>query len=397
MGTLFSTVNASKWYLSDANKDSSQTDQAQPQVTYGNKGWQFRTGDGRFLLQIESRLQFRYAYPFDTDPVTYEDFGQDDQNILKINRARLKIGGNVFQTWLKYYWEYELAAGNLLDFRMMVEKYSHINIKIGQWKVQYNRERVISSGKQQMTDRSLINRYFTVDRQQGISIFGHLKGKQLIDFNYWAGVFMGTGRGSKENDDANLMYMLRTQWNFFGRPIKFSGSDLDYHEDATGIIALAAITNRSPYTSFSQAGGGELPGFEPGKPGQYRVNQCLLETALKYHGFSWQQELHWKEINDLVANTVTVLRGNYIQFGYFLNYGWSVVPKPLEISVRHAIYDPDKDKKDVIMQEYSVDISWYFNGHRNKLNAELSYFDFQENITDKQDGYRVRFQWDVSI
>jgi hypothetical protein len=289
MGTLFSTVNASKWYLSDANEDSSKTEHGELQVTYGDKGWQFQTVDGRYLLQIESRLQFRYAFPFESDPVTYEDFGQDDQQILKINRARLKIGGNVFQTWLKYYWEYELAAGNLLDFRMMVEKYSHINIKIGQWKVQYNRERVISSGKQQMTDRSLINRYFTVDRQQGISIFGHLKGKQLIDFNYWAGVFMGTGRGSKENDDANLMYMLRTQWNFFGRPIKFSGSDLDYHEDATGIIALAAVTNRSPYISFSQAGGGELPGFEPGEPGQYRVNQCLLETALMYRGFSWQQ------------------------------------------------------------------------------------------------------------
>ena len=67
---------------------------------------------------------------------------------------------------------------------------------------------------------------------------------------------MGTGRGSKENDDTNLMYMVRTQWNFFGRSLNFTGSGLEYHKKATGLVALAAVTNKSPYTSISQAGGG---------------------------------------------------------------------------------------------------------------------------------------------
>lgn len=382
---------------SETEKDSLQKDLSQFRLTYGDKGWQFKSNSGRYLIHIESRLQFRYAFPFDSDPVSFEDFGKDNQQILKINRARLKIGGNVFESWLEYYWEYELAAGNLLDFRMMVEKYPWLKIKIGQWKVHYNRERVISSGKQQMTDRSLINRYFTVDRQQGISLYGNLKGQGIADFNYWAGAFMGTGRGNRANDDAELMYLLRAQWNFFGRPLKFTGSDLKYHEQAAGLVAFAAVTNKSPYTSFSQSGGGQLPGFDPGEPGQYRVNQSMLETAFMYRGFSWQQELHWKEINDRVNDKVTMLRGLYVQFGYFFHYLWTWVPKPLEISLRHATYDPDKDSEDVLMQEFSIDLSWYFGGHRNKLNADLSYFDFQENITDKQDGFRIRFQWDVSM
>jgi len=392
------SIGADQYFsASDGTTDSLSSDQIHIKVKYGDKGWQFETADGKYLLHIESRLQFRYAYPFDSDPVTYEDFAQDDQHILKINRARLKIGGNVYETWLKYYWEYELAAGNLLDFRLMLEKYSWFKIKIGQWKVQYNRERVISSGKQQMTDRSLINRYFTVDRQQGIAFYGRLQGTELADFNYWAGIFMGTGRGNKQNDDSKLMYMLRTQWNFLGELLKFSGSDLEYHEDGSGIIALAAVTNQSPYTSFSQAGGGELPGFKPGEPGQYRVNQCLLETAFKYRGFSWQQELHWKEINDLLNNNVTVLRGNYFQFGYFLYYWYPDIPKPLEITFRHTIYDPDRDVSDVLQQEFSLDINWYFNGHRNKLNAEISFFKFQKNSTEERDDYRFRLQWDVSM
>jgi phosphate-selective porin len=395
---LFSSVKADQNFLfSDTKKDSSTTKKSEPRITYGNKGWQFQSADGRYLLHVESRLQFRYAYPFDTDPVNHKDFEERDQQIIRINRARIKIGGNVFETWLKYYWEYELAQSNLLDFRVMVEKYPWLKVKVGQWKIHYNRERVISSGKQQMADRSLINRYFTVDRQQGISFYGNLKGNGITDFNYWAGAFMGTGRGNRENDDADLMYLLRGQWNFFGRLLKFTGSDLEFHEKAAGLIALAVVTNKSPYTSFSQSGGGQLPGFDPGAPGQYRVNQTLLETALMYRGFSWQQELHWKEINDRVNDKVTMLRGIYTQFGYFFHYWLIWVPKPLEISLRHALYDPDKDSEDVLMQEFSIDLSWYFNGHRNKLNAELSYFDFQENITDMQDGYRIRFQWDISM
>ena len=47
---------------------------------------------------------------------------------------------------------------------MMIEKWDFFKIKIGQWKAYYNRERIISSGKQQMTDRSIITRPFTLDR-----------------------------------------------------------------------------------------------------------------------------------------------------------------------------------------------------------------------------------------
>ena len=101
--------------------------------------------------------------------------------MLKINRARLKVGGHAFQPWLKYYWEYELSQSNLLDFRIEIEKWRWLSFKAGQWKVEYTRERRISSGEQQMIDRSIINRPFTLDRQQGIELYGRLKGKGVAD------------------------------------------------------------------------------------------------------------------------------------------------------------------------------------------------------------------------
>ena len=92
------SVHADPNFLRFRNRFISITQQ-KISVTYGNKGWEFGTTDGKFFT-VESRLQFRYAYPFDSDPVTFEDFGKEDQQILKINRARLKIGGNAFKPWL---------------------------------------------------------------------------------------------------------------------------------------------------------------------------------------------------------------------------------------------------------------------------------------------------------
>ena len=367
------------------------------QVTYGSKGWEFATEDDNYKLQFQSRLQFRFAHPIDTDPITFDDFQKEEQNIFKVNRARLKIGGNAFQEWLKYYWEYELAAGNLLDFQMMVEKYSWLSIRAGQWKTRYNRERVISSGKQQMVDRSIINRPFTLDRQQGISLYGRFKGQRMLDLNYWFEILTGTGRGAAGNDDRNLMYVFRGQWNFRGRSLGFTGSDLKYNKELVGLLALAATTNRSPYTRFSQAGGGQLEGFDPGEPGQYWVNQWMAETALMFKGFSWQQEFHWKQIDDKVNKTITTLIGNYLQFGYFFHYLWSRVPKSLEMALRHATYDPDMNIDRNEQNELSLVLNWFFRKHLNKLSAEVSYFDFKQTQQDLSDGWRFRVQWDVSM
>jgi hypothetical protein len=102
------------------SSDSTVIDKSHIFVTYGSKGWEFKTADGKYLMQFQSRLQFRYANPFDSDPLTFDDFNKGNQHNSKINRARLKIGGNVYQIWLKYYWEYELASRNYTGKKLMI-------------------------------------------------------------------------------------------------------------------------------------------------------------------------------------------------------------------------------------------------------------------------------------
>jgi len=296
-----------------------------------------------------------------------------------------------------YFFEYELVGSALLDYRFMIEKLPYLSFKAGQWKVYYNRERVISSGSQQMLDRSMINPYFTVDRQQGVSLYGRLDGRGAADFNYWVSVFSGTGRGANENDDAYPMLMARIQWNVLGRELEFSGSDLTFHKRGAGILALAAVTNQSPYTKFSQNGGGELWGFEPGEPGQYRVNQWVEETALMFRGFSWQQEFHWKQVHDRVNGSTTTMIGNYVQFGYFFHYAWSAIPKPLELAFRHSFYYPDLNQTADRQYEYSLAANWFFHAHLNKLTAQVTYMEFRNTATGLQEDLWIALQWDISI
>jgi phosphate-selective porin OprO and OprP len=366
-------------------------------VRYGSKGFEFRTRDNLFSLQLQSRLQFRYVTPNDQNPLTFDDFDVDERQMFKINRARLKVGGHGFQPWLKYYWEYELAQGNLLDFRIMVEKWPWFNIKVGQWKVEYNRERVISSGKQQMADRSIINRPFTIDRQQGLSVYGRLRGKGAADVSYWLAALTGNGRGAVTSEEAELMYVGRLQWNFTGQELEMTGSDTEYQRRGRGTVALAAATNRSPYTRFSQSGGGSLEMFEAADTSRYRVQQWMIETAYMYRGFSWQSEFHWKQVNDMAFNRSASLRGSYWQAGYFFHYLWKRIPRPLEMAFRYAAYRPDLKVPQNLQQEYTLAANWFFKEHQNKLTAELSWFTFEDQLLRQADDLRFRLQWEISF
>ncbi len=378
------------WYNISYSQDSSSF-----YITKG-KGFEFHFFENKYLLQIDFRGQFRGTYISDKFPNLGDEFDEENTN-LGINRARIKIGGHVLKPYYKFYFEQDIKGGNLLDFRVMIEKYSFLKLKVGQWKARFSRERIISSGKQQGLDRSLINSIFTIDRQQGISLYGNLNRNKAVNFNYWASVLAGTGRGGETNDNNSLMYLIRLQWNMNGEVLGFTGSDLEYHENLVSSIAVAGVTNTSKYTQFSTNGGGQLPGFDQGIEGQYKVDQLLFETAFKFKGISWQQEFHFKEIDDRVNIEQTTLIGNYVQLGYFFHHAFSSFPKALEVFGRQAFYDPDIDISSNNTYEYTIGCNWFFKGHKNKLTLEYSYFQGNEldQVVFKEN--KVRLQWDISI
>jgi hypothetical protein len=128
------------------------------------------------------------------------------------------------------------------------------------------------------------------------------------------------------------------------------------------------------------------------------VNQLNFETAFMFKGFSWQSEMHWKEIIDNLDNDqTTMLSGYYLQMGYFFHQSFSWWPTPLEMAIRHATYNPDVNVNNNEENETSLAFNWFFNGHKNKLTFETSYFNFQDPTTDIVSDLRYRIQWDISL
>ncbi len=377
--------------------DSSSSGREIGGIRHTSEGFELTGGDGNYALQIQLRAQFRLSLPADLDPANLTPRGDNDQYYFGMNRARLKAGGHAFRPWLKYYGEFELASSSLLDFGISVEKYPWLKVKVGQWRVPFNRESIISSAEQQTIDRSLMHRFFTADRQEGISLYGRMNDGGLADFSYWFSVYNGAGRGGGINRLGNAMYVGRLQWNFMGEPVPFTGSDLEGRENFNGGLTIAGLLNRSAYTRFSQTGGGRLEGFSLGTDDRYGLRQLLIESAFMYRGLTWQQELHYKRIRDFTNNSTTDLLGNYFQAGYFFHRLLDWVPEPLEIAVRYSIVNPDRDRQDDLLNEFAFAANWFFNRHNNKLTAEINVLHFQPSYTGLYDGTRFRLQWDISF
>ena len=400
---------------------------------YGSKGFEIRTRDGKYSTQIQWRLQFRYSHPDSGDPSEDEFLGSDQvtnapESSFQVRRARIKVGGHGYKPWLKYYFEYDWPSSRLLDWRLMLEKYKFAQLRLGQWKINYNRERVDSSGKQEAVERSIVNPTFTIDRQQGAMAYGHLFPGTLADSWYYAFVGNGRGRGNL-NDDGRMMWMGRYQWNFFGRDLKFSQTDVEFHEKPTGSVSFAGYWNQSDCTRFSSAGCANLNGFSGATngsagdaTGRYVLIGMQQGFAFKWRGWDIQQEYHWKQVDDEqfplgcenpfdgtpgsgtdgCQGPRTNLMGSYVQSGIFPHHWLSKsISDKLQVALRYAFVDPNISQPNDLNQEYTFIVNWFFAGHRNKLTFDTSRLTLENQEPDGSGKLssvqRFRLQWDISF
>jgi len=384
-------------------------------VSQGKKGFRLESKDGKFQTNLQWRAQMRATTPMRSDPRQFDDFddvGDNRQNTFEARRVRMKIGGHAFQPWLGYYFEVDLqptrsrdkdaasASSRLIDWRITVDKYKALGFRLGQWKIDYNRERVDSSGRQQFVERSIANRVFTIDRQVGAQLRGHLFEGTGADMKYYAGAFTGEGRGVS-NDDEDLMYAGRLQWNFLGRDLKLRQTDVEFTEKPTGSLSVAAMTNTGACTRWSSSGCGSLDGFGGASNGQYKVDQWTQGAAFKWRGFSFQQEFHNKTVEDTLTNISSDLTGGYVQSGYFFHHLFSAIPKELEFAARYAsVKEPNETniQDENHREEFTLGANWFMSGHNNKVTADYSYLTLDDGLRNEEysDG-RFRVQWDISF
>ena len=352
-----------------------------------DRRWRWSSGEGT-LVTAWLRTQFR---AFDEQrPSHYDQFDDPDQGDAELRRGRFKLNIQT-QDGLKIAHEYDWNNDLLYDLQLAVPAGANGEWLLGQWKPEFSYERKVSSGKQTMAERSIVNYWMQIDRQTGLAWHGKSSQTQW-PVELWAAVLSGTGPRA-DYDGSKPMGLVRLQWNNAGGGVGFSSSDITPQTTARSQIGISLLTNTSAYTRYSSSGGSQLPGFTEGSRDRYQLWQVTQDWRWSKNGLALQQELHWKRIEDKTTGSNNDIYGAYIQLGYIppsLRFGRA---GQIELATRLAWVDIDYS--DTHQGEAALALNWFLTGHRNKFTLEVNRQYANQTDAVTRSDTQVVLQWDV--
>jgi len=367
-----------------------------PYYSY-RRGLGLTSPDSVFQFNIRFRIQNRFSYLRRNSSNAFD--GQ-------IRRLRLRFDGYVGNPKFTYALQLSFAPGdvgeieegeNINIIRDAVVFYnpdSHFQIGFGQTKLPGNRQRVNSSGALQLSDRTISNARFNIDRDFGIffNYFNHHKTR--FSYNLRNAISMGEGRNYTKNPDNGLAYTTKLEVLPFGTfsndGVYFEG---DLFREKKPKLMLSAAYHLN-HKARREAGvlGNELFGTR-------NLKSWLADMVFKYQGWSIMASYMSRKTPDPVTlgpdnqkATVYTGHGSDLQGSY-------TFPKKLEIIGRFSRVVPDNAISQLFPKhrQYTIGLCQYIWEHAFKLQLEGSLNRYQHfNMTRSQDFY-VRFQVEMGI
>lgn len=361
-----------------------ETDVARSKYKIG-KGFTVASKDGRFSLQIRGRMQFRYDIEHPNLPDT------QTHQILQVRRMRLLLQGTVFSPYIKYHFQFGFSPRDMVndlpneegsvrrnplrDARIEFDRLRDFTVWVGQFKVPFSRQRMLSSSNMNLVDRSAVNAEFNLDRDIGIQAMSKDVGGLGNRLAYYAGVFIGEGRNNYAVSDFGMLYVGRVEVLPFG---KFD----DYVEGDIGRSKTPGLSIGGAYAFQDRAHVARgVVGDYPADRGTTDFHHVNADIMFKWHGVTLQTALHWRKGFNRRSGGATDEMGDPIALeaarsglGWYGQLGW-VVPKiPLEIVGRYSLirntFGAASSLRDA--DEAGGGINYYFVGHDLKL--QLDYF-----------------------
>ncbi|MEZ4329020.1 MAG: porin [Polyangiales bacterium] len=368
-------------------------------------GLDLRSDDGAFRLQTRVRGQFLYGLTDDSGSIQHQ---------LTARRVRIAFSGNFFGEANRFKLELAISPSDdgirdniasstprntpLLDLYFEFRQIRDFNIRVGQYKLPSNRQRVISSGDLQMVDRALMNSEFTLDRDLAIDArSGDFLGLGLL--RYAAGVSVGRGRDSTGFEDFDFHYFARVEVLPFGMFDDYEESD--FERAATPRLSIGAMYS----FQHNAIGLNRQTSNMPADGGTTNYHLFIADAIFKYAGFSAQWELAIRTgsrnpgdaVDDMgVPLPVTDPRNG---LGTMLQAGYLLPGRRIEFSgrygaIRHlgiggASSIPDES-------ELGVGFSYYVAQHPFKV--QLDYFRLWAGPGTLDDGanqFRIQLQGSI--
>lgn len=356
------------------------------------KGFTFISPDEKFKLSMGARLQSRYTF---TDNDTDQDTSE-----FRVRRMKLFFSGHAYSKDLTYKLQMNFAdsAKTLEDAWLNYRFADEAQILFGQEKIQFARQEITSSGAQQFVDRSNATDTFKMGRDTGLMVHGKVA-KGI--FNYNLGVYGGVGQNTQRKMNNNA-FAARIAVNPFG-DMAYSEADLDhsqkpllsiganYFRDTlknTATVTTTATTTALESNNLTFAGSNGWLGKGKGLFGTEKIDidTVGIDTAFKWMGFSAQGEYFLGNANGQNSDKSLRAHGFYAQAGYF------VIPKNLEVAARYSYVDPNRSKASDNQAETSGAVSYYFNKHNLKVQADVTNIHKQHGTNPSTDDMQYRMQ-----
>lgn len=390
--------------------DFDLTNAANAEVTDGvvfrpGKGLQITSKDGRFQIQTRVRAQFLYTLqhePGDDGPVL--------ENGFQIRRARLVFAGHLFGKKNTYKLEIAVSPKDigldngdgtiskspLLDFYVNFKLLRDLELRIGQYKVPYSRQRVVSSGNQQFVDRTIANGEFTLDRDLGFDIRSkNLGGLDL--FRYYAGIWIGEGHSSYEMGDFGNMYIARFE-------VMPMGTFDDYKESDHKRLKKARLSIGAAYAFVDEGKGNRgITGSTPADGGTTDTHNVTADVAFREAGFSLDGAFFWRQgRRNVPADDDRAIDDNGMfvavedprdGVGYYAQAGLLVPNTGLEFAARFGGIGPAASGTSLsASHELGGAVSYYLARHNLKLQADYFRLWGDEELSEGSGRFRVQLQ-----
>jgi phosphate-selective porin len=348
---------------------------------------------GNFYLEMSNRIQVRYAHEFPDDTTRLpgtEDAG-DSKGSFRIRRAKLKFEGWFHQPWLQYEVQLNwpgISSSNLGQYLEdaninwdLTKGRKRFMIKVGQYKVPFGLQELVSSGSQQLVDRSLVSNTYFRGRDTGATVWGVLGNDK---FEYRAGLFNGAGLTRSANDNDRFQYNARVSFQPNGAvPLgTYSGahqSESDFETRALGrpIFVVSAAFEQNDLT------------FAAADPkANLKSTLFTIDTMLKYRGFSATGAYTWGEREPQEVSAKFDTTGWFAQAGYFLK------PETWEIAARYGEQDPSDLVGADKIKELRGGVNYFYARHAFKVQLDLGRIKTEGSSGERKDNeLRIQTQF----
>jgi hypothetical protein len=339
---------------------------------------------------LSLRGQFLYSFSYQDKNNWYEGFS--------IRRARLITDGFFLRKETKYHLQLTLEGGSVSLRDLYIDSsYDMWGVRLGQWKVPYNREEINSSSRLELVDRSMINEFFYLGRDIGLDFVVGPK-----NYRVHLATFTGAGRNiTVPRVSRNPLFVARAELAPVGKfvydqpnlkkeqlvNIGLSAALMDISQSE---IEIGKIKDRADKSSFMKAiDAAKIPGTLFAAEGDLKIWWDIVgfETEFLYNSY----------------------KKDFSAFG--LRVQPSIVIDNLGIAARYSLLNVKKvpggefdvrgmkikgDNKTA--HEITFGPSYYFKGHNLKVQLDYSPLIFEgEDGKNKIQQHLVRLQLQVDI